>query len=72
MGLSLKKSESSVLNHDISKRLYKFSPHAEQRRIVARVEQLMTLVDPLEKRFDAYCKKSQKLLRDVASELTLI
>ena len=44
---------------------------SEKCWIVAKVEQLMTLVDALEKRFDAYCKKGQKLLRDVASELTL-
>ena len=49
MGLSWKKSESSVLNNDTSQRVYKIlPPHAKQRHIVATEEELMALVDALE------------------------
>jgi type I restriction enzyme S subunit len=48
-----------------------FPPLAEQRRIVAKVEQLMALVDDLEKQLAASREKGQKLLEAVVSELTL-
>jgi type I restriction enzyme S subunit len=46
-------------------------PLAEQRRIVAKVEQLMALVDALEMQIAASRKKGQKLLEAVVGELTL-
>jgi len=46
-------------------------PLAEQRRIVAKVEQLMALVDALETQLADSREKGQKLLEAVVSELTL-
>ena len=46
-------------------------PLAEQRRIVAKVEQLMALVDALEAQITASRDKGQKLLEAVVGELTL-
>ena len=46
-------------------------PLAEQRRIVAKVEQLMALVDALETQLAASRDKGQKLLEAVVAELTL-
>ena len=46
-------------------------PLAEQRRIVAKVEQLMALVDALETQLAASRDKGQKLLEAVVGELTL-
>jgi type I restriction enzyme S subunit len=46
-------------------------PLAEQRRIVAKVEHLMALVDALETQLVASREKGQKLLEAVVSELTL-
>jgi type I restriction enzyme S subunit len=46
-------------------------PYAEQCRIVAKVEQLMALVDVLETQLAASREKRQKLLEAVVSELTL-
>ena len=46
-------------------------PLAEQRRIVAKVEQLMALVDALETQLVASRDKGQKLLEAVVGELTL-
>lgn len=46
-------------------------PLAEQRRIVAKVDQLMVLVDTLETKLAALREKGQKLLEAVVSELTL-
>jgi len=45
-------------------------PLAEQRRIVARVEQLMTLVDALETQLDAFRATSANLLSAIVGELT--
>ena len=45
-------------------------PLAEQRRIVAKVKQLMALVDALETQLAASRDKGQKLLEAVVSELT--
>ena len=46
-------------------------PLAEQRQIVAKVEQLMALVDALETQLTDSRDKGQKLLEAVVSELTL-
>ena len=46
-------------------------PLGEQRRIVAKVEQLMALVDALEMQIAASRDKGQKLLEAVVGELTL-
>jgi len=46
-------------------------PLAEQRRIVAKVEQLMALVDALETQLAASRDKGQKLLEAIVGELTL-
>jgi type I restriction enzyme S subunit len=46
-------------------------PFAEQRRIVAKVEQLMALVDELETQLAGCYEKGQKLLEAIVSELTL-
>jgi len=46
-------------------------PHAEQRRIVAKVDQLMALVDQLETRLAASHSTAEKLLRAVVAELTV-
>ena len=46
-------------------------PLAEQRRIVAKVEQLMALVDAIETQLAASRDKGHKLLEAVISELTL-
>jgi type I restriction enzyme S subunit len=48
-----------------------FPPLAEQRRIVAKVDQLMALVDVLETQLAASRDKGQKLLEAIVSELTL-
>ena len=46
-------------------------PLSEQRRVVAKVEQLMALVDALETQLAASRDKGQKLLEAIVSELTL-
>ena len=45
-------------------------PLAEQRRIVAKVEQLMALVDALETQLAASRATAEKLLAGVVAELT--
>jgi type I restriction enzyme, S subunit len=45
-------------------------PIAEQRRIVAKVEQLMTLVDELERQQDASREKASNLLDAIVHEMT--
>ena len=45
-------------------------PLAEQRRIVAKVEQLMSLVDALEMQLATSCATGEKLLAAVVAELT--
>jgi type I restriction enzyme S subunit len=45
-------------------------PLAEQRRIVAKVEQLMALVDALETQLAASRATAEKLLAAVVAELT--
>jgi type I restriction enzyme S subunit len=45
-------------------------PLAEQRRIVAKVEQLMALVDALETQLATSCATGEKLLAAVVAELT--
>lgn len=45
-------------------------PLAEQRRIVAKVEQLMALVDALEMQLATSCATAEKLLAAVVAELT--
>ena len=45
-------------------------PLAEQRRIVAKVEQLMALVDALERQLAASRTTAQKLLEALVAELT--
>jgi len=45
-------------------------PLAEQRRIVAKVEQLMALVDQLETQLSASRATSEKLMEAVVTELT--
>jgi type I restriction enzyme S subunit len=47
-------------------------PLAEQRRIVAKVEQLMALVDALETQLAASRDKGEKLLEAVVKELTAV
>ena len=57
-----------MISHTINQTL---SPIAKQRRIVAKVEQLMALVDALETQLADFREKGQKLLEAVVSELTL-
>jgi type I restriction enzyme S subunit len=45
-------------------------PLAEQRRIVAKVEQLMALVDALETQLATSCATAENLLAAVVAELT--
>lgn len=45
-------------------------PISEQRRIVARVEQLMALVDQLEGHLTATCATAEKLMEALVAELT--
>jgi type I restriction enzyme S subunit len=46
-------------------------PIAEQRRIVAKVEQLMTLVDELERQQDASREKASNLLDAIVHNMTI-
>jgi type I restriction enzyme S subunit len=48
-----------------------FPPLAEQRRIVAKVDQLMALVDQLEIQLSTSKAAAGKLLEAVVSELTM-
>lgn len=50
--------------------LVPFPPLAEQRRIVARVDQLMTLVDALEAQLSASRATAANLLSALVAELT--
>ena len=62
----------NILNLSILRALpLPLPPLAEQRRIVAKVEQLMALVDALETQLAASRDKGQKLLEAVLGELTL-
>jgi type I restriction enzyme S subunit len=45
-------------------------PHAEQRRIVAKVEQMMSLVDALEQQLESSRVAATRLLAALAAELT--
>ena len=47
-----------------------FQRIAEQRQIVAKVEQLMALANELETQFAASCAASAKLLSTLVAELT--
>jgi type I restriction enzyme S subunit len=50
--------------------LYPLAPFAEQRRIVAKVDQLMTLVDELESQLAASRETGARLLDAIVAELT--
>ena len=62
------------VRHTSPKRVLKvpipLPPLAEQRRIVAKVEQLMSLVDALEMQLATSCATGEKLLAAVVAELT--
>jgi type I restriction enzyme S subunit len=45
-------------------------PLPEQHRIVAKVDQLMALVDRLETHLTASCASAEKLMQAVVAELT--
>lgn len=62
---------STCVDWRVDRIVLRLPPIAEQRRIVARVEQLMALVDALETQLAASREKGQKLLEAVISELTL-
>jgi type I restriction enzyme S subunit len=71
LGRSTSITMSQVNHSAVNKLLIPLPPFAEQRRIVAKVEQLMALVDALETQLAASRDKGQKLLEAVVSELTL-
>jgi type I restriction enzyme S subunit len=62
------------VRHTSPKRVLKvpfpLPPLAEQRRIVAKVEQLMALVDALEMQLATSCATGEKLLAAIVAELT--
>jgi type I restriction enzyme S subunit len=62
---------NQITQNNLRSTLAPIPPLAEQRRIVAKVEQLMTLVDELETQLAASRDKGQKLLEAIVSELTL-
>ena len=50
--------------------VFPLPPLAEQRRIVAKVDQLMALVDQLESQLTASRASAEKLMEAVVAELT--
>ena len=61
---------NQITQNNLRSTLAPIPPLAEQRRIVARVEQLMTLVDALEAQLDASRATSANLLSALVAELT--
>ena len=62
---------NQITQNNLRSTLAPIPPLAEQRRIVAKVEQLMALVDALETQIAASRDKGQKLLEAIVGELTL-
>ena len=60
----------SLIFDEFRKKAFPFPPLAEQRRIVAKVEQLMALVDALETQLAASRATAENLLAAVVAELT--
>jgi type I restriction enzyme S subunit len=67
-------SEGMAIKHlsitDFAKMLLPIPPLAEQHRIVAKVDQLMALVDELERQQDASRENASKLLDAIVQEMT--
>ncbi|NCY20820.1 restriction endonuclease subunit S [bacterium] len=64
-------AQPNVNGQTLGRMVVSVPPLAEQRRIVAKVEQLMALVDALEIQLAASRDKGQKLLEAVVNKLTL-
>jgi type I restriction enzyme S subunit len=67
-------SEGMAIKHlsitDFAKMLLPIPPLAEQHRIVAKVDQLKSLVDELERQQDASRENASKLLDAIVQEMT--
>ena len=60
----------NVNTKELSNLAFPLPPLAEQNRIVAKVDQLMALVDELERQQEASREKASKLLDAIVQEMT--
>jgi type I restriction enzyme, S subunit len=63
-------AQPNVNGQTLGRMVISVPPFAEQRRIVAKVEQLMALVDELEAQLTASCATAANLLSAIVAELT--
>ena len=63
-------NQASINQKNLGKTPIPIPPLSEQRQIVEKVEQLMTLVDALERQLEASRTTGEKLLEAIVSELT--
>ena len=68
-GLAVGIAIPGIGREDVLSRLFPLPPLSEQHRIVAKVDQLMTLCDTLEQQIDATTQKQTALLNAVITQV---